>query len=255
MPGKSRVSGLLFVLFLVFCSWLAKADEDLGKIVVANRASGSISVIDVASDEVTHVVLPTPMGSTKTPEPMYVNYAKAANLVLVGDRAHSQVVAFDPVTYNVVDTVPTGAGIFHQWANTLQGDKLWVNNDADNTITVIDTVSLTVDMTIPLPADLGGRPHDVVLTECGTMAFVTLVGVDGPNDYVIKYKTRNGQELARAAVGKDPHVSVSRRNNFVYVMTQEGSQALALTMADLTVVDAVDVPSAHGAGTFIQMSL
>ena len=223
--------------------------EDLGTIVVANRASGTISVIDIESDVVSTIALPSNDGAT--PEPMYVNYAKAANLVFVGDRAHNQVVAFDPVSYAVVGTVPTGAGVFHMWANSLSGNKLWVNNDIDNTITVIDTVSLEVDMTIDLPSDLGGKPHDVVLTECGTRAFVTLVGIEGPEDYVLKYNAITGTEMARAAVNKDPHVSVSRRNNVVYVMTQGGSEVLALKQADLSVVDSVDVPNAHGAGKFL----
>ncbi|MFN2278691.1 MAG: hypothetical protein ACK2UR_13830, partial [Candidatus Promineifilaceae bacterium] len=53
-----------------------------GKIVVANRASGSISVIDVETDSIIdNVALPGPNPA----EPMYVVYSKFGDRVFVGD--------------------------------------------------------------------------------------------------------------------------------------------------------------------------
>ena len=58
--------------------------------------------------------------------------------------------------------------------------QLWVNNDIDKTITVIDMSFLSVITTIPMPADLvaaGGRPHDVILEPNAPFAYVTMIGV------------------------------------------------------------------------------
>ena len=225
---------------------IAAADE--GKIVVANRASGTISVVDVATDVVSTIAMPD-----ENAEPMYVNYAKASNLVFVGDRANNQVVAFDATTFAVVGTVPAGAGVFHQWANNKNGDKLWVNNDIDNTMTVIDTVSLTVDATIPLPADLvalGGKPHDIVLSENGKNVFVSMIGVTGDFDYVVKYNAKGPQpsmvEVARAKVGNDPHVSAPPSSDLLYVASQGGDSVVALRQNNLKVKDEIVVDNAHG---------
>ncbi|HSE98469.1 MAG TPA: YncE family protein, partial [Blastocatellia bacterium] len=177
-----------------------------GKIIIANRASGTISVIDVLSDEVTGT-FDLPAGPNK-PEPMYV--VQSRKRVLVGDRANSRVVAFNSRSFAVEATVQTGAGVFHMWADPLDR-QLWVNNDIDKTATVIDPLTLEVLATVPLPADLvaaGGRPHDVFLDPVlGRFAYITMIGVAGPFDYVVKYSTKTFEEVGRAAVGKDPHIS------------------------------------------------
>ena len=62
-----------------------------GNMVIANRASGSISVIDVKTDQVT--------GTYDLPdsgEPMYVVYSRKAHRLFVGDRANNRVVVFNP---------------------------------------------------------------------------------------------------------------------------------------------------------------
>src|SRR5688500_18347021 len=74
-----------------------------GGIVVANRGSGSISVIDVLSSQVNHVPLPR-SGGEPLPEPMYVNYSAIHDVVLVGDRANDRVVAFNALDYSVRTT-------------------------------------------------------------------------------------------------------------------------------------------------------
>ncbi|MFN2123492.1 MAG: YncE family protein, partial [Candidatus Promineifilaceae bacterium] len=79
-----------------------------GKIVVANRGSGSISVIDVATDMVLDTI---DLPGANTAEPMYVVYSKFGDRVYVGDRANDQVVVFDADDFSIVDTVPTGSGV------------------------------------------------------------------------------------------------------------------------------------------------
>ena len=98
----------IFLLLAVFCLALivlpASADNSVvgpkGKVVVANRASGTISVIDARSDTLIGTYsLPT---GESSPEPMYVTYSKGSGLVFVGDRANNRVVVFDKDDFSVV---------------------------------------------------------------------------------------------------------------------------------------------------------
>lgn len=222
-------------------------NRSAGNVVVANRASGTISVIDVATDQVIHTLtLPGPL----SPQPMYVNYSRASDQVFVGDRTHSQIVVYDADDFSEVGTIPAGAGVFHMWSN-LSGKQLWVNNDIDNTITVIDTRTHQVLNTIALPADLvaqNGKPHDVLISENNRNVFVSMIGLDGPNDYVLKYDARTYQETARTPVGKDPHLSASRNRRLLYVPTQQANEVAVLRQRDLSLVESISVPAAHGAG-------
>ena len=217
-----------------------------GKVVVADRGPGTNSVIDVATDQVSATVALPNDGNT--PEPMYVVYSSVAKRVFVGDRGNDQVVVFNPDDYSVEATVDAGAGVFHMWIDP-QNKQLWVNNDVDNTSTVIDPKTLDVLATVPMPADLvsmGGKPHDVVLDT--RFAYVTMVGFPGPDDYVVKYDKRTFAEVGRVPVGKDPHVSLTLRNHNLYVPAQGNNEVRVLDRRTLDVITTLDVPGAHGAG-------
>ena len=218
-----------------------------GKIVVANRASGSISVIDVETDSIIdNVVLPGPNPA----EPMYVVYSKFGDHVFVGDRANDQVVVIDAADFSIVGTVPAGEGVFHMWADS-RGRQLWISNDVDNTATVIDTGTLDVIATVPMPADLvdgGGKPHDVILDRAGRFAYVTMLGFAGPNDYVVQFSTRTFDEVGRAEVGKDPHLSLANRGRSLYVPAQNSDIVSVFDRFTLDPITEIAVPGAHGAG-------
>lgn len=219
-----------------------------GKIVVADRASGTISVIDTRTDELVDTIA-LPAGDA-TPEPMYVYYSPIRDRVFVGDRGNSRVIAYDADTFEVEGMVPTGEGVFHMWGNTLTG-QLWVNNDIDNNTTVIDMRTLEVVTTIPTPQDLvdmGGKPHDVIFSPSGLLAYITVLGVDGENDYVVQYFTLFPFEIGRAAVGKDPHLSVTWRDPWLYVPCQNTDNVYVLNRFNMQEQEVIDVPGAHGAG-------
>lgn len=218
--------------------------QTTGKIVIANRAAGTLSVIDAATDQVIDTV-DLPAGN-KTPEPMYVVYTPQNKRIFVGDRANNRVVVFRADDFSLESVVPAGRGIWHMWAHN-KGKQLWVNNDVDNTATVIDTKKLAVITTVALPADLvsqGGKPHDVILDE--TAAYVTMVGFPGGNDYVVKFDRKSFQEVTRAAVGKDPHVILTKKNDKLYVASQNSNAVQVLKRHDLTQVASITVPGAHG---------
>ncbi len=215
-----------------------------GKMVVANRNSGTISIINTNTDQVVDTItLPD-----TNPEPMYVVYTHVTHRVFVGDRSNNQVVVYDADDFSVEDTVPTGNGVFHMWADP-QNSQLWVINDADKTATVIDPTTLQVLTTVPMPTDLvtdGGKPHDVVLDT--QFAYVTMIGLVGGNDYVVKFSRRTFQEVDRLPVGKDTHVSLTLRNHLLYVPTQQANEVLVLNRRTLEEVTSIPVPGAHGAG-------
>ena len=240
----------LFAGFLAFGYAQAAADGQLqGKIVVANRGSGNISIINARSGElITNIDLPQ-FDDDASPEPMYVVYSRPDNRIFVGDRANDRVVAFDARDFSVTGTVNTGQGVFHMWIDQLS-KQLWVNNDIDNTSTVIDPRSLEVITTVPTPADLvaqGGKPHDVIVDHNGKFAYISVLTSSGTNDYVVQFRTDTFEETARAEVGKDPHLSLTRRNAFLYVPSQNSNAVYVLDRFTLEQVDLLHVPGAHGA--------
>jgi DNA-binding beta-propeller fold protein YncE len=226
----------------------ASESLSVGRIVVANRGSGTISVISTVTDEILGTY-DLPAGEN-TPEPMYVVYTPANNRVFVGDRANDRVVVFSARDFGVEATVSTGAGVFHMWADP-QSQQLWVNNDIDKTTTVIDPKTLEILDTVPTPADLvalGGKPHDVILDPTGRYAYVSVLAVDGPDDYVVQFSTQTFQEIGRAAVGNDPHLSLARQNRLLYVPSQGSDAVFVLDRVTMELVTVISVPGAHGAG-------
>ncbi len=229
------------LLALVAPTPSAGASNNSGTVVVANRASGTLSLIDVATDQATTLALPA---ADNPSEPMYVVYSRGR--VFVGDRGNDRVVVYNPWTWSVVGEVPTGDGVFHMWADP-NGRQLWVNNDVDNTITVISPRTLRVLGTIDLPADLvaeGGKPHDVILNR--TSAYVTMIGIEGDSDAVIRYSTRTFTERARAEVGNDPHVTISPRGGRLWVASQDSNELVALNRSSLAEIETLIIPATHG---------
>jgi len=170
--------------------------------------------------------------------------------VFVGDRANSRLVVYRARDFSVEGSVPVGDGVWHMWADP-QSEQLWVAADIDDTFTVVDPRTLQVLATVPIPADLdamGGHPHDVILDPSRDAAFVTLVGLAGAEDYVVQYSTETFEELGRAAVGKDPHLSLARQDDRLYVPTQGGNAVHVLNRETLAPIAVIPVPGAHGAG-------
>lgn len=213
-----------------------------GTIVVANRASGNLSLINVSTDIATTLNMPSDVNKS---EPMYIVYKRGR--VFVGDRANNRIVVFNSRNWNVIAEIPAGNGVFHMWAQH-KGKQLWVNNTIDKTITVINTKNLTVINTINLPADLvadGAAPHDVILDR--RSAYVTMTGLSGDTDVVVKYSLRNFRERARADVGKDPHVTLSPNRRTLFVGSQNNDEVRVLRRKNLKEITTIrDIPNAHG---------
>ena len=219
---------------------LAVPHADAQVFVVANRGAANITV-HAAADGERLLVVPLPAG-TETPEPMYVQ--SVGDEVLVGDRANDLVVRFSRDDYSVKGTIPVGEGVFHMWAGE---EQLWVNNDVDNTASVIDIDSMSVVATIPMPADLvaqGYRPHDVYVGK--KFAWVSLLGGSGESDWVVQYDQKELVERDRVAVGGDPHLWLDRDLPRLYVASQESGEVATFHAVTMQPLGVLPVPGAHG---------
>lgn len=178
---------------------------------------------------------------------MYVNYARGK--VFVGDRVNNHVVVYDANDFSFIATVPAGSGVFHQWAAP-NGKQLWVVNDIDASATVIDTKNLDVLATVPMPSDLaaqGYKPHDVFQHPNRALAYVSFVGAQP--GYVVQFDTHTFAETGRAMVGGDPHLSISKQQDQLFVASQEAGAVYVLDPISLTEIDVIAAPGAHGAWT------
>jgi len=219
--------------------------NDVGRVAVADRASGSISIIDTQTDTLRRTVA-LPAGENPS-EPMYVVYKE--NRLYVGDRANNRIVVFDSYGLNVLKSISAGNGVFHMWA-AKNRQLLLVNNDVDNTVTVIDTNTLSVLNTLAIPYDLvamGYKPHDIFVSHNGKAAFVSLVDGQSGDDYVIKLSIKDGKELRRTMVGGDPHLFIApSHKNTLYVASQNSGSVAALNANTLVQRHQFEVPNAHG---------
>jgi YVTN family beta-propeller protein len=222
-----------------------------GNIVIANRGSGNISILNEETGELIRTVdLPSSEGEL-TPEPMYVYNLISTNEIIVDDRANNRVVFFDSETFAVTGTVDTGVGNFHMWASPDE-TQVWIVNDQDDTLTVIDPQTKTEITRVALPEDVIGAdalPHDVIIDPTGDYAYVTVIQANNPDsDLLVKIDARNFTILDTAEVGKDPHVSLAPENNLLYVPAAISNQIDVFDRrgTELVKVDTIEQPGAHG---------
>lgn len=231
-----------FLSMLIATSFLAACDKEGNKpvgyeeiVAVANRGDGSVSFIDANTNALkATVAIP---GS----QPMYIVYVQANDKLYVGDRTGKKVHILNPNTRVVEQSINVGDGVFHMWADG-QGKQLWVNNDIDNTISVIDLKSNTVIQTI----NVDMKPHDVFLTSDGAKAYVSVLNTKPEMpDKIYMYSTTSFIKTAEANVGKDPHLFHLPGSNKLFVPCQSG-QVYMLNGTDLNVISNVSLTGAHG---------
>lgn len=214
------------------------------RVAVANRASGTVSVID---GDMGTLVNSYPMPNNG--QPMYVVHNARNNTVLVGDY-NGSVVAFDGMDFSVRGTATAAAGVFHMWMSSDQR-QLWVNNELDKSVSVINPMTMETIRTFDIPADLemtGFKPHDVIVDPDNGSAYVTMINGMMPINYVVKYDARTFNEIDRVEVGGDPHVALTANNDKLYVASQAADLLQVFNRGDLSLVTTVAIPNAHGLG-------
>jgi YVTN family beta-propeller protein len=203
------------------------------KVVVANRGAGSISFIDAKSNMLAKTL------SIPNSEPMYVVYVPKTDKIYVGDRAGKKIHVINPQSYQVEKSIDAGDGIFHMWTDG-QGKELWVVNDIDNTISVIDLSTNAITITI----DIDAKPHDVFVTEDGLTAYVSVFTENTASDMVYKFSTSTYAKTGEASVGKEPHL-YHLSSNKLFVPCQSG-QVYILDPNTMNIISEKDYVGAHG---------
>ena len=225
MRGYITIGGSLLVLAstLVSCDSEKSLgpENEPGRVIVANRGAASLTVIDAAADTVLQT-LALPSGSV-TPEPVYLAYTRAGNRLWVGDRGNDRLLVYDARTLTQAGTVATGKGNAHI-AVSSDEKQLWISNDIDNTLTVVDPATLAVVRTITLASDLntsGGKVHDIAIDVPRAAAYVSVRNVAG-DDWVVSYNIQSFAETGRQRVGENPHVAIDGKGGVLQVMAENG---------------------------------
>lgn len=236
---KSNLLTSVWLLALIF-TFISCNKTDIAKqyeevVVVANRGSANVSFIDAKTNQITNKL------SIPNSEPMYVVYVAEKDKLYVGDRAGKKIHIVNPTTKILEGAISVGNGVFHMWADG-QGKQLWVNNDIDNSISVIDLTNNKVVKTI----NIGQKPHDVFLTKDGKKAYVSIINSDASKaDKVFMYSTADYNKTGEISVGKDPHLYHLSNTNTLYIPCQSG-QVYSVSGSDLSLISIISFSGAHG---------
>lgn len=237
---KSKLSRYIALAGVVLLNSCSDNDEVVvpekfeEKIVVANRGAGSVSFINAETNNVVKTL------SIPNSEPMYIVYVPKKDKIYVGDRIGKKIYVINPQNQQVETSIDVGEGVFHMWADG-QGKELWVSNDIDNTISVIDLNTNSVVTTI----NVGGKPHDVFLTHDGETAFVSIITNDSISDKIFKYSVPNHIKTGEINVGKDPHLFHLTTNNTLYSPCQSG-QLYSINPDTFSIISQKNFSGAHG---------
>jgi len=136
---------------------------DGGRLFVVHQLSPTISVIDTASKLVITDVF---IGGHQAKDILFTLDGRFA---YVANYSQGAVNVIDAATYQVT-TIPTGAGP-RRLAISPTGDRLFVANNFDNSVSAIDTGTQQVIATIPV----GRKPRAIAVTPSGDAIYVTNV--------------------------------------------------------------------------------
>jgi YVTN family beta-propeller protein len=217
-----RSLGAWSAAVLLFVGLSAPAAWSAPYAYVANYSSGTVSVIDTATDLVALTMnLGThPYGDAVSPDGsrVYVSNLNSDTISVI-DTANDQVVA----TVNV-GVGPDGVAV------SPDGSRVYVTNSGSNTVSVIDTANDQVVATV----NVGSGPHGVAVSPDGSRVYV----VNYNSDTVSVINTENDQVVATVNVGYLPQgVAVSPDGSRVYVTNACASSTSCSGNGTVSVID------------------
>lgn len=209
---------------------------------VANRNSGDLSLINTRNLKVKTIHLKY---HGKTAEPMYVNHWRSQyadwGQIFIGDRKNNRILAVDDRGHDVVHAIPVGKGVIHQSIQR-NGKQLWVVNDIDKTLSIINPDWGSVVKTIRIPGKYWfGTPHDVFLTN--EYAYVTVLRLPGGNR-LLRYNLNDYKMSKDINIKGGAHVFA--QHGKVYVPSEIDEQLRVYRESDLKLLRTPEVPNAHG---------
>src|SRR5439155_6154297 len=135
-----------------------------------------------------------------------------------GDNVH----VIDPATNKVVGEI-TGIEVSHGAAGAPDGSRIYVSNEADSTLDVVDARTLKVTKKIPL----SGHPNNIAIGRDGRRVFVGIAQAPGAVDVI---------DTASLTKAKTIPVKGAVHNAYV---TPDGKYAVSGSIAgkNITVID------------------
>jgi YVTN family beta-propeller protein len=238
--GKAMCSLSRLLVGLVVAAAVCGGPEAAPFAYITNELSGSVSVIDTATNGVvaTVPVGAAPIGVAVNPSGtrVYVGLG-GANSVAVVDASTNTVVASIPVTGN-----PTGIAI------NPSGTRVYATTLFSNNVSVIDTATNTVVATIPV----GTTPFGIVVHPNGSRAYVAIVGTQtnlGSTVQVIDTAANN--VIASVTVGLAPQVvAVNPSGTLVYATTAVPAGLDVIDTATNRVVRSIPLSGSPGGVAF-----
>jgi len=138
------------------------------------------------------------------------NLAGGGDRLWVVNQDNDSVSAFDTETNIRIAEIPVGNA--PRTLAVVPGREIWVTNKQSATISVIDSGSMTVARTIPLP--FASQPFGIVAPPTGGAVYVVLEGLGR----LLKIDPGNDTTVDSVNVGSNPrHVSVTGDGDSVYV--------------------------------------
>jgi len=198
-------------------------------VYVTNRASGTVSVVAVATNTVLAIV---PVGGG----PLGVGIARGSH-VYVSNRGVNAVQVIDPTTNRLVGTIPVGSGPYGVAVHP-DGSRVYVTARFSGTVAVIDTASQQVIATVPV----GRTPSSLALDSSGTRVYVS--NCDSHSVSVID--TASNEEIAAIALppASSPEgLALSPDDARLYVASFRSDQVIVVDTAIRRVVARVPVGS------------
>ncbi|MFJ8948300.1 IPT/TIG domain-containing protein [Streptomyces sp. NPDC102395] len=195
---------------------------------VANRASNTVSVIDTATDTVTHTI-PT------SADPVFVAAAPDGTRVYVSVNTDGLLSVIDTSSNTIVANVPVGAGASVVGV-TPDGARAYVSVQNANLVSVVDTATNTVTGTVPV----AGAPIGLAVTPDGARVYVASLF----SNTVSVIDTATDTVTGTVPVGPTPIlVNTAPDGAHVYVTNVGDSTVSVIETATNTVTATVGVSS------------
>ncbi len=196
-----------FLFLLLVSALLASTSQNVHSAQIAyvtNRNDDTVSVIDVASREVTATI---PVGDT----PWMVDFTPDGSKAYVTNRFGNSVSVIDVATSTVITTIPTDSGT-KGVAVSPDGSIVYVT--ASGLLFVIDVLTDTVIDTIPI----GSSPENVVFHPSGEFAYVA----DG-NQAMHVIDVAAGEVIHSEFISSDPfYLDITPDGTTIFVVQANG---------------------------------
>ncbi|GAA0912538.1 serine/threonine-protein kinase [Streptomyces thermoalcalitolerans] len=196
---------------------------------VTNERSGSVSVIDTATNKVDGTI---PVGSF----PKGVEVSPDGHRAYVANLGSGSVSVIDTATNKVDSTVPVGRQPDGVAVSPGDGSQVYVTNGRSGSVSVIDTETNKVDSTIPV----GSSPAGVAMSPDGRRAYVANLG----SGSVSVIDTATNKVSRTIPVGRSPQgVDVSPDGRRAYVTSLGSGSVSVIDTATNEVDDTISVGS------------